>query len=83
MPLPWNERVPMLSVNPGAATIDDILRMTAELMEATQGMNEMKSFVHIITLDLQRHREKSPEQLDAMFQSAYRLYVKYDVEGAI
>lgn len=80
MSLPWNERVPMLSINPDAATIEDIAKLASDLMEATQGLNEMKRFVYIITLDLQKHREKTPEQLDAMFQRAYKLYVKYDVE---
>lgn len=79
--LPWNERVPMLSVNPDAATRDDIAHLAADLMDVRQGAEELKGFVYIITLDLQKHREKTPEQLDAMFQRAYRLYVKYDVEG--
>jgi hypothetical protein len=32
--LPWSERVNMLSINPDAATRDDVARMAAELSEA-------------------------------------------------
>jgi len=32
-PLPWMERVTMLSINPHAANINDIARMAAELCE--------------------------------------------------
>jgi len=42
---------------------------------------EIKMFIYNITLDLQSHREKTPAQLDAMFQSAYELYSKYKVEA--
>lgn len=31
--LPWLERLPMLSINPDAATRDDVAQMAAELME--------------------------------------------------
>ena len=31
--LPWDERITMLSINPDAATREDIARMAAELME--------------------------------------------------
>lgn len=44
-------------------------------------LTELKEFIHTITLDLQQHRSKTPEQLDAMFQKAYRLYSKYKVEN--
>lgn len=42
---------------------------------------DVRSFVERITLHLQANRSKKPEQHDAMFQEAYRLYCKYDVEG--
>lgn len=34
MSLPWSERITMLSINPDAATREDIARLAAELMEA-------------------------------------------------
>lgn len=36
-PLPWSERVNMISVNPHAATLNDIHRMAAELSEFLRG----------------------------------------------
>jgi hypothetical protein len=34
MALPWEERVVMLSINPHAASIEDIARLAADLMDA-------------------------------------------------
>ena len=42
---------------------------------------DVRSFIERVTLHLQSSRSKTPEQHDAMFQEAYRLYDKYDVEG--
>lgn len=42
---------------------------------------DVRIFIQRVTLHLQASRSKTPEQNDAMFQDAYRLYSKYDVEG--
>ena len=42
---------------------------------------DLRSFIYDVTLFLQRHRSCTEEQMDSMFQRAYRLYVKYDVEN--
>jgi hypothetical protein len=43
--------------------------------------DDVRFFIREVTLHLQSNRSKTPEQHDAMFQAAYRLYAKYDVEG--
>lgn len=40
--LPWNERVPAISINPDMATRHDIARLAAELMEARNEINLLK-----------------------------------------
>ena len=40
----------------------------------------IKHFIYDVTLHLQANRSKTPEQHDAMFQRAYRLYVKHRVD---
>lgn len=42
--------------------------------------NDIKDFIRSITLDLQTHREKTEEEMDKMFQIAYKLYSKYKVD---
>ena len=63
--LPWNEKVPMLSINPDAATNVDIARLAAELMEANHKLNlgvsqtfeklhENKAFAHWLWVAIER-----------------------------
>ena len=47
-----------------------------------EGVNdELRLFVHDITLFLQDHSNHNAEKIEPMFQRAYKLYVKYDVEN--
>jgi len=43
--------------------------------------NELRLFIKDITLFLQNHSNYTPEKMETMFQRAYKLYVKYDVEN--
>ena len=43
--LPWNEKVPVLSINPDMATRDDIARLASELMEARQMLAALREGV--------------------------------------
>ncbi len=42
--------------------------------------DELKTFIKDITLFLQKHTNCNPEKMEPMFQRAYELYVKYEVE---
>lgn len=50
--LPWSERVNMLSINPDAATRDDVARMASELSEA-----EMKRLLALPPKEFRRREE--------------------------
>ena len=43
--------------------------------------DELRYFIKDITLFLQKHSNYTPEKIAPMFQRAYKLYVKYDVEN--
>ncbi len=40
--LPWNERIPAISINPDMATREDIARLAAELMDARHELYVLK-----------------------------------------
>ena len=42
---------------------------------------ELRLFVRDVTLFLQKHTNYNPEKIEPMFQRAYKLYVKYNVEN--
>ena len=42
--------------------------------------DELILFIKDITLFLQKHCNYNPEKIEPMFQRAYKLYVKYNVE---
>jgi hypothetical protein len=41
---------------------------------------DVRLFIYRVTLHLQSNRSKTPKQHDGMFQEAYKIYDKYDVE---
>ena len=46
--LPWNEKVPMLSIHPDAATRDDIARLASKLMEANKRNERLQKDIDCI-----------------------------------
>lgn len=42
MSLPWSERVVMLSINPDAATRDDVAKLSADLMDRCARIAELE-----------------------------------------
>lgn len=51
MNLPWSERVNMLSVNPDAATRDDVAKMAAELQESRQNWMMAARYLRVLADD--------------------------------
>jgi len=41
---------------------------------------ELRGFIRDVTLVLQSNAHHNPKKLEPLFQRAYKLYVKYDVE---
>ena len=56
--LPWSERVTMLSINPEAATIEDIAQMAADLtemkMERFQTMELIDHIKGLLDIEIRR-----------------------------
>jgi len=45
--LPWEERVPLLSVDPDAASNDDVARLATELMEARAEVERLTNILAV------------------------------------
>ena len=43
--------------------------------------DELRLFIKDITLFLQKHSNYTTKKIEPVFQRAYKLYVKYDVEN--
>lgn len=54
---------------------------TDKIVDVLALPEDVRSFIYRVTLLLQANRSSTPKQMDAMFQDAYKLYVRYDVEG--
>lgn len=45
--------------------------------------SDIEDFIRHVTLELQVHRSRTPEQMDRLFQQAYALYAKYRVDRSL
>ena len=93
--IPWNERVPMISINPEAATRDDIARMAAELvdiqhkaveeLERPEAVNTMNDFPEARPVSLSallaRTREQK-ERIDKVLSWELEDYVRDELTDA-
>lgn len=57
---------------------DDSLEQKAKQLR--EKYDELREFVRLITLQLQKSRSLTHAQFDELFQYGYRMYVKHDVE---
>lgn len=51
------------------------------LGENAEQLHELRDFAQRATLDIQRHASMKPHQWRMLFNDAYRLYSKYDLDG--
>lgn len=54
--------------------------LQTRLCDIEAALWELRKFIQDVTLELQQHRSRSDKQKDQLFQRAYSLYVKYDVD---
>ena len=60
--LPWDERVPMLSINPDAATRDDVARLASELMKANKRIEDHKDNINLAIGGIDALSENWPKE---------------------
>jgi hypothetical protein len=53
--LPWEERVPLFSINPDAANSEDVARMAAELMEARRELMVARKLIWKVHISVQKY----------------------------
>ena len=59
---------------------EEIIRNEHRKSQKTGLCEELRLFVKDVTLFLQKHSHYNPKKMEPMFQRAYHLYAKYDVE---
>jgi hypothetical protein len=62
--LPWDEKIPAISINPDMATRDDIARMAAELMELREERDKLLELTKIVLDDAETHHKAGCEAAD-------------------
>jgi len=55
----------------------------AKIVDLEEQVEDLKSFIYVVTLFLQSHKTKNDKDFKVMFDRSYKLYVRYKVEETI